>query len=257
MSKKRIPVETPPRVPGELAGVFRAAAIVAGAATVLLVVGMVLYVRVSAGFLARLDLNVGEVLMKEGKRFEEAGAFENAKERYRLALDARFEGPQNRAFTLKQLGALLWSEGQNEAALPYLKEAAANPLAPVSVYEPLCDALYALKRYDEAAATVTQWEQALKTPVEASSRADILYYRGRLAAARGEVEEAIRQYAEGKKLVPGGRNSAELAQLFFLEKRYPEAVQCADEYLSSGASGERAEYARKMRTVALRRMKHK
>ncbi len=252
MSGKKTLSETMPR---EGLPVLRAAVAVAALATVALLLGSFLYVRLAGAFLARLDVNVGEVLMKEGVRFEEAGAFENAKERYRLALDARFEGPQNRAFTLKRLGALLWNEGQFEAALPFLKESAASPVAPVSVYEPLCDALFQLKRYDDAVAVLSQWEQALGAGADAAAKADLLFHAGRIAAARGDVPGAIARFNEGKQLVPGGRNASELAHLYFTEKRYEEAIQSIDDYLRTGASGSRAEYARNMREVALRRLK--
>ncbi len=209
-----------------------------------------LYVRHTGNFLDRLQVNVGEVLMEEGMRLEKAGALENAKERYELALESRFQGEQNRVLTVKRLGALLWMQQEYEAALPYLSSAAESPHAPVSVYQPLCDTLYRLERYDEMDPPLEAWVAAL----EDTSVAPAAFYQGKLALAREDDEAALKYFLNGVNDTPGGRNAAEAGWLLYQAERYVEALEQFDAYLRSGASGARAEWIRGLHASAIEKL---
>lgn len=234
---------------------IRLVAAISIAATALLTLGMLSYVRFIPPLLARLDVQIGEVLMREGMRFEAAGAVENAKERYLLALQARFAGPQNRAHTLKHLGTLLWAEGDAAGAIPYLREAADSPHAPVTVYEPLADALLQLGRGAEAEAVIVQWRKVLEAQPDHEARASAEYYLGRIARDRGDRDAAERHFAAAHELQPGGRGTAELAVLYYESKRYAETIAAIDQCLQAGVSGARADYLRQVRAIALRRLR--
>lgn len=224
------------------------------AATALLALGMLAYIQFVPPLLARLDVQIGEVLMREGIRFEAAGAIENAKERYALALQARFAGPQNRAYTLKQLGSLIAAEGDAEGAIPYLREAADSPHAPITVYDPLAAALLKLGKDAEIEALMPQWLAALDAHPNPTSHAAALYYQGRIAFGRGDDAAAEQYFDEAHALEPGGRGTAELASLYYRSARYAETIAAIDLYLQSGASGGRAEYMRNLRAAASRHM---
>ena len=53
-----------------------------------------------------LDASVGEMLLDQGKRHEAAGSIDYAIAAYEKALNARFEGPQNRKETEQRLETL-------------------------------------------------------------------------------------------------------------------------------------------------------
>ncbi|HPO14439.1 MAG TPA: hypothetical protein PLI09_13435 [Candidatus Hydrogenedentes bacterium] len=238
-------------VPSESRFIWRYVAGLTAVAQVAVLLVAVLYIRLAPGFLAKLDLNVGEVLMKEGIRFEDAGAIENAKERYTLALDARFAGPQNRVFTLKRLGTLLLNEGQAEKGVVYLQQALDSPYASLTAYEPLLIAYYQLNRLDDAERILKQWQQAATNPDNAL-RATFCFHAGRIAHARGDDAAALTHFQEGQRYAPGGANASELGSLYYQQRQYADAIAALDSYLNSGASGERAEYARKIRAQSLK-----
>ncbi len=247
--------QTQPIAPPDDRATVWAVAALSIAATALLTLSMLGYVRFVPPLLARLDVQIGEVLMREGMRFEAAGAVENAQERYLLALQARFAGPQNRAHTLKQLGTLLWAEGDAAGAIPYLREAAESPYAPITVYEPLADALLQLGRDAEAEAVIGQWREVLDAHPDREARASAEYYLGKIARDRGDRDAAERHFAAAHELQPGDRGTSELAVLYYESKRYAEAIAAVDQCLQAGVSGARADYLRQIRAIALRRLR--
>lgn len=216
-------------------------------AMTLLCGGTLAYIQWAPAMLAKLDLSVGEVLMKEGLRLEEAGATESAMERYRAALAARFAGEQNRVYTLKLLGTLLWGAKDYDAALPLLREAVESPEASPSFFPPYCDTLLHLKRADDLAAAATRWQQLAARSGDEADMAEAKYFEGRAALALGEPARAKAAFTEGLRLHPGGKNAAELAQMAYEEQDYPAALRHIDAYLDSGASGERAAQLRALR----------
>ena len=211
--------------------------------------GLVAAVYVSYGgpLLERLTVSIGEELMKEGLRYEEAGARENAKERYTLALASRFEGPQNRTFVLKRLGVILWQEGDLEGAVGYLREASERPTANINSFEPLCDALYGLGRSEEALAYIERWLAMATAQYDDAEWSAAKFHQGRIALAQDDEETAIEAFRQGNDARPGGRNAAELALLLYNKGRYEEALPILDQYLSSGGVGGRAQYMRQVR----------
>jgi tetratricopeptide (TPR) repeat protein len=223
-----------------------------GFGTLALLAFAILYAHWAPALLGRLDVNVGEVLMKQGLAYEEAGAFENARERYATALQSRFQGEQNRALTLKRLGSIYWREGDYAAALPYLDAAVASSEVQLNAYEPLCDTLYQLKEYANAAEVAAQWTAAAQGDPE--QRAAALYHAGRLALAAEDRSTASARFVESDALHPGGRAASELACLYFDEGRYQDALVFIDKYLQSGASGGRAEYIRQLRARTVEKL---
>jgi len=230
---------------GTTKSLLRAAIAIAAAGLILLVAMATLYVGNGARLLARMDLSVGEILMNEGMRFQESGASENAKERYRAALGARFAGEQNRILTLKLLGALYWADQDYERAVPLLEEAVASPHVAPTYFEPLCDSLYQLQRYDEVLALLPRWKAA------AADRPDIgavaAYFEGVTLLMKRRWEAAVAAFEAGNRLAPGGRNAEELARIYANRGELKRAMQYIDQYLATGAPGARME-----RMLALR-----
>ena len=236
----------------------RATPSLTGATTFFTLIGLAvlaLYVfgfgHVAASLINSLDEELGEVLMERGIDFEAAGQTANAKETYLEALERPFYGEQNRADTLKRLGMIYWEEGQYDAALPYLRNAASCENPPRSVFEPLVDCLAGLNRFEEAEEVLHRWLSLMDKDAHELARAK--YYEGRLALVRGDRKHAELAFLEGVKAVPGGRNAAELASMYYLEDRYSEALPYVNEYLKTG-SGQRAEYMRSVRERILERM---
>ncbi len=219
-----------------------------------LLVAAAVYARGGEALLDRLAVNVSEVLMEQAVRLEEGGDYEAAIARYRMALDARWEGRQNRALTLKRLGTRLWLEGRPEEAVPYLDESAGMAEAPVTVHEPRVSALVELERWEEAKTALEDWRAALGADVPEELEASVAFYQGRIARAQGDLEAAKRFFKRSEELSPGGRAASALAYILFNEGRFEEALSHLDQYLLSGADGPRADYARELRALALRRL---
>ncbi len=234
--------------------IWRYAVILIAASEIALLIGAAGYIRVAPNFLDRLGLNVGEVLMKEAIRFEEAGAVENAKEHYLLALDARFAGPQNRLYTLRRLGGLCLNEGHPEEAVNYFRQIIDSPSPSLAAYEPLVAAYYQLNQFDEAERILRQWEQAAIFP-DTATKASFCFHAGRIARARGDLASALAKFQEGMELSPESANASELGLLYFDQGKYQEAVAAMEQYLNSGGSGDRAQHARQIRERALKKLK--
>ena len=208
------------------------------------------YDRFGTRLLARMDVSVGEVLMKEGMRCKEAGQIENAKERFTAALASRFAGEQNRVYTLKLLGVIYWDEGNYAKAAPLLDEAAKSPAAEATWFGPYCDTLYRLGKYDEAAGAVERWQQAVSRRGDHGMMAEAKYYEGLVAVARHEVDMAKRAFGEGAVLNPASNNGAELAGLLLEQRDYAGALRQAEGYLAASPTGSRAEAMRLIKRTA-------
>lgn len=218
--------------------------------TALLGVFSVGYARNGERLLTRLEVSVGEVLMNDGIRFELAGEIENAKAAYLLALESRFEGSQNRATTLRNLGVIYWLEHDYDNALSYLRQAVNIPAAPVSTYAPLCDVLLHFDRGEEILPLLAPWREAAGQKENFEALSDSYYYEGRVLLARGNATAAYAAFLKGSEYFAGGRSSSELAYLYYQEGRFEDARKYADMYLNSGTDGERAVYTRDIRTAA-------
>jgi len=217
---------------------------------------VLVYTRLGAPFLDRLEANLGEELMRTGMRMEEVGALEEAREYYERALAGRFEGPQNRILTLKRLGALLWQDRQYEMCLPYLQEVANSAHAPTGIHELLFDALFNLRRFEEAQQVLRQWAAALDARQDtAVARADLKFQEGRLALAQGDTQTAEARFLEGVAASPGGRNASELARLYYAQGRFDDALEYIDQYLRGAASGPRADDDRRLRARIVEHLK--
>ncbi len=229
--------------------------LVALLATVLFGILCAVYARSGKAMLSQLDMSVGEVLMKKADNFRTGGALEQAKETYRQALDAQFAGPQNRAYTLKTLGGLLWEEGALEEAEQYLLEAADSPMAPITVFAPLCDVLERLKREEAFLHYVAAWRVAAQKAQRPDQEAEALYFQGRHALHKGEQQQALALFTEGVEIVPGGRNARALFDLHFRQENYAAALRYIEEYLEHETTANGEHYARQLRATILRRMK--
>ena len=229
------------------------AALVA-AATLLLMASAVLYTRYGPALLTRLDVSVGEVLMEEGILLENAGDIEKAEQRYRIALESRFEGPQNRAYTLKRLGKLLWLDGRDEESLPCLQEAARSPDAPISTFETLCEVLHRLGRYSEIPPVAATWLEAAQEQGNNESVAAAYFQLGRAAKATGDETAAVAHFEKAHALVSGGGPASELANIHYRKGDYALALTYLDEYLGGGATGNCADHARSLRKKILKKL---
>lgn len=208
------------------------------------------YTHAGEPLLRRLDASVGEVLLEEGRRFEAAGAWAAAKDRYAAALRAHFAGAQNRAQAEKQLGSLLLAEGDAAAALPHLEAATAGPQPVLSAFGPRCEALLALNRADELPQVLAAWRAAAGSALPPAQQADLAYYTGKAALAAGRRDEARGAFAEGAALDPGSRCANELAAMLFEAGDLARMNAVVEAYLATGASGPRADWMRGLRAKA-------
>lgn len=202
------------------------------------------YRLIGLRLLEPLDDSVGEVLLKEGLRCEEAGLLDLAKARYEAALAGRFAGPQNRATTNAKLGTLWWREGQFEAALPLLEKAVGGVYAKPEYLKPYCDSLIALNRVDEAERALALWDTLLAEAGSPSQREERMSYAGRLALLAGRKDDAQALFAAGEALFTGGACSAALARLAEQAGDPVAAKRHATAFVCGGGTGPDAQEMR-------------
>lgn len=212
---------------------------------------VVVYAHWGTPLVQRMDHTIGEVLLDQGVRFEEAGEYENAVQCYKQALECRFDGPGDRTYALKRIGALLcWREGP-EQGLTYLQEACRRPDCPITVYEPLCNSLIELGRPEEALEAAAQWLRDAKEMNHRGHQANATYYEGMAYRALGDNDRAIELFLEGNDILPGGRNAYELGVFHYKAGDHAKALEFLDLFLKGGAGG-RAGYARTLRERILK-----
>lgn len=196
------------------------------------------FARYGEDFIRRRDDSVGDMLMREGKRQEASYEYALALATYERALKARFNGPENRTYTLERAGLLLWKEGRFEEAVERLTRALEGPGATVAPYEGLVDSLLHLKRLDEAGNFIDRWKEAAKTPGEEGKAC---HAEARLAEARGDVTGAMEIYVRCVERYASAMSAGRLGELLAEKGEREKAVSYLERYFLLGApEGENA-----------------
>jgi tetratricopeptide (TPR) repeat protein len=189
--------------------------------------------------LRRMDVSVGEVLMKKGIRLEEAGFPGEAAVQYRVALRARYQGEQNRIQTLERLGRLSVEGGAHEMALPYLRKAAASAHARLTVYAPFVEALLEVGANEEARDVAGRWREKAIEKEDIVEEALASYQLGFATQAIGaDAEESLGHHGDSVRAVAGGEAAWALAQYFAAEGQTLEALEQVEMFLLYSATGE-------------------
>lgn len=217
---------------------------------------IVLYAAFGNSFVQGLERSIGDVLMEEGIRLEEAQEHENAILVYTEALDSRFTHSENRTKTLVRLGRLLLSLEGPEPALPYLEEAYENGGHLLSLYASLCTVLSRAGRMDEALAYGREWFERARESGNQEHQARAKLFEGRMLQGQGAAERALEAFVEGHRARPGGLNSFFAGLLSDQAGEQENALQYLEVYLQD-ATGKNAERARRLRTRILRGMEQK
>lgn len=192
------------------------------------------FARGGADFIARRDNSVGDMLMREGKRQEASSMFVEALETYERALKARFNGPENRTYTLEHAGMILWKEGRYEEAVEYFLQAQGGPGATSAPYEGLVDSLLVLKRLDEAQSFLDAWKARTDA---AADQGKICYASGKLAEARGDMNQALELYRQCAEQSDGALASGRLGELLAEQGDREAALSHLERYFLLGAPG--------------------
>ena len=160
--------------------------------------------------------------------------FAEALETYERALKAKFNGPENRTYTLEHAGMILWKEGRYEEAVVYFLQARNGPGATSAPYEGLVDSLIVLKRLDEAQSFLEAWESR---PDAAADRGKLCYATGKLAEARGDMNRAVEIYQKCAEQPDGALSSARLGELMAEQGNREAALSHLERYFLLGAPG--------------------
>ncbi len=207
------------------------------AATLGLVLIIVGYAKYGESFVRRRDDSFGDMLMREGKRLEEALRDDEALVVYERALKARFNGAANRTYTLERAGALLWRQGRYEEAAGCFTRALEGPKSSMMPYEGLVDSLIHLDRLDEARQRLAAWNEALPASGDAGESAKIGYASGQLKEAEGDVKGAMDLYAQCVAQHDSALSAARLGVLFQESGEPDKALSYLDKYFLLGAPG--------------------
>ncbi len=231
--------------------------VLAVAVTVVAAAGFVVfalaYAHAGGSIVADLGQDLGETLLEQGIRLEEAHQYERAVEVYKEALDTRqFDGEINRTATISRLGKLLWRQHEHEQALEYLQQVRKRPDAPLSAFQALADCLLETGRIDEALSVAREWFEAAEESERREQKELSKFYEGRAWEEQGNIEKALEAYREGYEVEPSGFCAHRLGVLYYKSGEFDRALKYIESYLQEGA-GDRADYARSIRKIILQR----
>jgi len=205
------------------------------------------YAGQGEALLERLDRSVGEVLMTQGMALEKAGQWSAATAQYEAALEARFHGPQNRAFTQKSLATVYWKLGRKEEAARNFEAVHDTPYWALVWYEPYTDVLAGADKLAVAEA----WQQEAAAAGRPDQEARACFALGQAHATLGQMEQAREAFAAGAALAPGSLNDCALAAWLAEEGATEEALDRLTACLAQGVTGHAGEEARRLRHTLL------
>ncbi len=208
----------------------------AGAAFVCFVLFIYLFAFYGGGFVDKLDEQIGEIVAQEALALEKSGQAIEAIDTYRQALQMSFDNPQERFWTLRQLGNLLINEGQNEEAVVELEKCVEGNVNDSLSASMLCGTYLKMERYEDALRVARGWLAAGKSQDIKESQASALYYIGRVYELTGRTEDALKTYQEGARLSPFSHNSYHAALMLSLRGKNEEALELLDAYMPGASS---------------------
>jgi hypothetical protein len=201
--------------------VYRALAISVGVFTLLggaaCVTGALLYSRTAPPMLDTMHLTISELAMREAQRLEDAHAYDKAFAKYQAALAGRYQGPQNRAFTLYRLGMLQREQGLGAGLADYLEQAIEHPRCPLDAFEVYTHELmseFTPEKESEVLQLFSRWELQIEAPDE---YAMYYFYRGGYAQMKGQSEAAKVFWARGEGYVSGSPCAWALGEALYAE----------------------------------------
>lgn len=204
------------------------------------ILGMLLYFSESGeAFLSARDDSVGEVLMKRGDRLVRAGSDKEALAYYEKALAARFAGAQNKTHTLEAAGLILWKQEHFDRAKDYLSRSLQGYQPTEAPYEALIDILLKEGRAQEAASLLEHWQSVRDGAADPGQSDKVLLASGKVAAALGKEEEALRLFQEGDEQGGDPEFSACLALYYAKAGDREKTISCLKHYFLRGGEGEK------------------
>ena len=229
--------------------------VLAVAVTVVASAGFVVFVLAYAyaggSIVADLGRDLGETLLEQGIRLEEAHQYERAVDVYMEALDTRqFDGEINRTATLSRLGKLLWRQRKPEQALEYLRQVRKRPDAPLSAFQALADCLLETGRIDEALSVAREWFEAAEKDERREQKELAKFYEGKAWEEQGNTEKALDAYRGGYEIDRSGFCAYRLGVFYYKSGKFDKALEYIESYLKQG-TGDRADYARSIRNKIL------
>lgn len=204
------------------------------------ILGMLLYFSESGeAFLSARDDSVGEVLMKRGDRLVRAGSDKEALAYYEKALAARFAGAQNKTHTFEAAGLILWKQGHFDRAKDYLSRSLQGYQPTEEPYEALIDILLKEGHAKEAASLLEDWRSVRDEAADPWQSDKVLLASGKVAAALGKDEEALRLFQQGAEQGGAPEFSACLALYYAKAGDREKAISCLKRYFLRGGEGEK------------------
>lgn len=206
-------------------GVF---ALLGGAACV---TGALLFIKVAPPLLDTMHLTISELTMREAQRMEDAHVYAKAFAKYQEALEGRYQGPQNRAYTLYRLGMLQREQGLGVGLPDYLVQAVEHPRSLLEAFEVYAHELMSnLDQKNESSLLqlFPRWENRLEMPDE---YAMYYFYRGGYAQLKGQNNAAKAFWARGEGYESGSPCAWALGEALFAEGDVDMASFYNNEYL--------------------------
>jgi tetratricopeptide (TPR) repeat protein len=204
------------------------------------------YARLAPPLLDAMYPTISELTMREGQHLEAAHDYAGAFDTYLKALDGRYQGQQNRAFTLYRLGTLQREHGLGEGKPDFLMQAYEHPQCPVAAFEVVARQMLSAYGPDKEAPLkklFTRWEATVAKPEE---WAMYYFYRGGYAQMAGHPEEARAFWERGEGYVPGSPCAYSLAEALYAEGVYDKAENYNNKYLLEGQNPDYLASAQKL-----------
>jgi len=192
------------------------------------------YARLAPPVLDNMHTTISELTMREAQQLESAHNYTAALDTYLMALNGRYQGPQNRAFTLYRLGMLQREQGVGEGYPDFLMQAYEHPDCPTAAYEVAARQMlseYSAEQEAPLSELFARWETVVQTPEE---WAMLFFYRGGHAKMAGQAEKARVYWERGNGYAPGTPCAYALGELHFANAEYDLAELHNNKYLLEG-----------------------
>lgn len=194
-----------------------------------------------------IDAACAEAAFPSGKEAENRGNYELAIQRYRQALQGRFDNKAREYECGRSLGETLMRVGRYEDALDAYRALPPEAFTSAGHWTGYVTSLFRASRFEETLQRGAEW---LAKAQAANDREQILWSAGTLGQAAeqlGRLDDALNYYRTTSVVAPEGDGDIRIAGVLKKQGKIDDAVRQLDMYLAKVKSGPLHEDAMKLR----------
>lgn len=182
---------------------------------------------------AGLDVACAEAAFNSGKKLEELGNYDQAIQRFRQAMEGRFQSPEQQYMCGRSIGDLLFQQNRYSEAIEAYRELPPEAFAQAGSYPGYVNALRLERRFDEAKQLAGAWIGKAEAQNDAQQLQWAHHALMRVASETGDEAEVV---SHAKYLVehdPVSDAHLVLAKTYVAQGKTDEATALLDAFLGA------------------------